>query len=302
MKYLILKDNYNSFEQFYIDNMNNESANVQFYYGSSAFVRKLFTHYGLPLESLWYGEWKKHLAEYECVIIFDSIHTPNMVRYIRNHFTKQIIFWHWNPLKKKKDIKILEETRKLCEHWTFNPDDAKKYNMKLNNQFFFFQTGKYEPKKTRAFFVGADKGRYPDLFDIGVALEKVGVIADFHIVNQDENDNRKFVEHKYMDYADVLENIENSKIMVEVVQNGQNGLTARTLEAMFFKTKLITNNKQIEHCEFYNKNNIFIWGVDQNNKLQQFVENDFSAIPKEQLYKYSYAGWLDNFDKSEERI
>ena len=101
MKYLILKDNYNSFEQFYIDNMNNESANVQFYYGSSAFVRKLFTHYGLPLESLWYGEWKRHLEEYECVIIFDSIHTPNMVRYIRNHFTKQIIFWHWNPIKKK---------------------------------------------------------------------------------------------------------------------------------------------------------------------------------------------------------
>ena len=120
--------------------------------------------------------------------------------------------------------------------------------MKLNNQFFFFQTGKYEPKKTRAFFVGADKGRYPDLFDIGVALEKVGVIADFHIVNQDENDNRKFVEHKYMDYADVLENIENSKIMVEVVQNGQNGLTARTLEAMFFKTKLITNNANANSC------------------------------------------------------
>lgn len=299
-KILVLKDNYNSFEQFYLDNLSSKIVDARFYYLSSTPMRKLFTHYGLPFESFWYGEWKRHLAEYEYVIVFDSIHTSNMVRYLRKYFAGRIVFWHWNPLNKEKDLKIFEETKTLCEHWTFNPYDAQKYNMKLNNQFFFFPKEKITQKENKAFFVGTDKGRYAELHNIASKIKEIGFGADFHIVNQDKKDTREFVTHKYMNYDKVLNNINGSKIMVEVVQEGQSGFTARTLEAMFFETKLITNNKQIKNCKFYNKENIFVWGVDPEDDLKQFTQKKFVTIPPSQLYPYSGEGWIENFDKSEE--
>ena len=137
MNILILKDNYNSFEQYYLDKLNECGVDAEFYYTSSSMLRKVFTHYALPFESLWYGGWKNNLDTYDCIIVFDSLHSANLLKYIRKRYRKRLIFWHWNPIKKDKDIAILEETNKICEHWTFNPNDAKKYGMNLNNQEIF---------------------------------------------------------------------------------------------------------------------------------------------------------------------
>ena len=158
MNILILKDNYNSFEQYYLDKLNECGVDAEFYYISSSILRKVFTHYALPFESLWYGGWKNNLDTYYCIIVFDSLHSINLLKYIRKRYRKRLIFWHWNPIKKDKEISIWKETKKMCEHWTFNPSDVEKYGMNLNNQFFFYQNQKDISKEESAFFVGTDKG------------------------------------------------------------------------------------------------------------------------------------------------
>lgn len=47
-------------------------------------------------------------------------------------------------------------------------------------------------------------------------------------------------------YQENLDNIRKSKCIVDVVQKGQIGLTLRPLESLFFKKKLLTNNKCIK--------------------------------------------------------
>ena len=294
-KVLILKDNYNSFEQYYLDKLNECGIDAEFYYTSSSMLRKAFTHYALPFESLWYGGWKNNLDTYDCIIVFDSLHSANLLKYIRKKYRKRLIFWHWNPIKMDKDISIWAETKKMCEHWTFNPSDAEKYGMNLNNQFFFYQNQEDISKEESAFFVGTDKGRYEKIVAISDDLKDRGIAIDFHIVSMNCNDTRKYIEKTYMEYSDVMSHIRKSKAVVEIVQDGQNGLTARALEAMFFETKLITNNREIRNFNFYNDNDIFIIGEDNNDRLDAFLHTPFQPIEKKVLYQYDANGWLDNF-------
>lgn len=292
---LILKDNYNSFEQYYLNKLNEGGIDAEFYYTSSSALRKVFTHYALPLESLWYGTWKKKLNTYDCVIVFDSLHSANLLKFIRKKYGKRLILWHWNPIKKDKDIAIWRQTKEICEHWTFNPKDAKKYGMKLNSQFYFYQNRENSIKDESVFFVGADKGRYEKLMEISNDLKNADVTLDFHVINTDGKDDRKYVEKTYMEYDEVISHIQKSKAVVEIVQNGQNGLTVRALEAMFFETKLITNNREIRNYSFYNDNNIFIVGEDNNDNLNLFLHTPFQLIEKKDIYSYDANGWLNTF-------
>ena len=292
---LILKDNYNSFEQYYLNKLNEGGIDAEFYYTSSSALRKVFTHYALPLESLWYGTWKKKLNTYDCVIVFDSLHSANLLKFIRKKYGKRLILWHWNPIKKDKDIAIWRQTKEICEHWTFNPKDAKKYGMKLNSQFYFYQNRENSIKDESVFFVGADKGRYEKLMEISNDFKNADVTLDFHVINTDGKDDRKYVEKTYMEYDEVISHIQKSKAVVEIVQNGQNGLTVRALEAMFFETKLITNNREIRNYSFYNDNNIFIVGEDNNDNLNLFLHTPFQLIEKKDIYSYDANGWLNTF-------
>ena len=297
IRVLVLKDNYNSFEQYYLNKLNECGIDAEFYYTSSCKLRKLFTHYALPFESLWYGTWKARLDKFDCIIVFDSLHSANLLRYIHKKYEKRLIFWHWNPIKKDKDKVIWKKTKEICEHWTFNPEDAKRYGMDLNNQFFFYQDYKSIKKEESVFFVGADKGRYKKLMAISGILNDIGIVADFHIIDKDCNDNRKYVEKKYLEYSQVVSHIRKSKAVVEIVQDGQTGLTARALEAMFFGTKLITNNAEISKFDFYSANNIFIIGEDDNDGINAFLHTPFQSIEKKTLYPYDANGWINNFTR-----
>lgn len=295
-KILILKDNYNSFEQFYIDQFNDLGFNCQYYYNSSRSIRKFFTHFGLPFEHMFYGKWKKNIKGYDIIIVFDSLHTSNLLKYIKSNTRARIIYWHWNPVKTKKDINIFRETNTFCEHWTFNPADSDRFGMKLNNQFFFFQNKINTAKYNRAFFVGTDKGRYNTLLDIANQIKYFQIKDDFYVI--DEIKKGCYYQKEYMDYSDVIEKLKTSKFVVEIVQDGQSGLTARTLEAMFFNAKLITNNVSVKECSFYNPNNIFVLGDED---FQSFLSTPFEAISKEKLFDYSAQGWISDFCKGEEQ-
>lgn len=293
-KILILKDNYNSFEQYYLEKLNMTNINCQFYYKSSSLLRKIMTHKGTKFESICYGSWKKNMSEYDTIIVFDSIHTSNMLKFIHRKCDVRLIFWHWNPIKTDKDKKIINESRDWCEHWTFNPLDVVEYGMKFNTQFFFFQKKMKREKEDKAFFVGTDKGRYNQLLSLATKLEKYGVEVDFHIIDQEKTG--RFYQKMYMDYHDVMGNLSRTKIAVEIVQERQTGLTARSLEAMFFGTKLITNNNAIKQCSFYKKENIYILGENEDYFIE-FLKMPFVEIDREKLYPYSAQGWIEGFFK-----
>ena len=68
----------------------------------------------------------------------------------------------------------------------------------------------------------------------------------------------------------------SSKIIIDTPLATQVGLTMRTFEALAFRCKLITTNKNITNYQFYSESNIFI--VDDNTKEipESFFLTDFN--------------------------
>ena len=100
-----------------------------------------------------------------------------------------------------------------------------------------------------------------------------------------------------MEYSELLQIINESKCIVELVKEGQEGLTLRSMESIFYQKKLITNNVKIKEEPFYCENNIMIWNNQDPNQIREFLESDYKKIDERIVMQYSFIGWLENFKK-----
>jgi hypothetical protein len=101
----------------------------------------------------------------------------------------------------------------------------------------------------------------------------------------------------FVEYDDYIALINASKSILDITQEGQNGLTARAMESIFLKKKLITNNITIQNYDFYDKKNIFIIGIDDIDTIFDFINTPYHDIPKEIVDYYDYKNWCLRFIK-----
>lgn len=92
--------------------------------------------------------------------------------------------------------------------------------------------------------------------------------------------------------SSIIDEIEKSKVILDINHPGQIGLTSRCLEALGAKRKLITTNESIRYYDFYNENNILI--IDRIKPLldERFFLTDYVDIPKHIYEKYSLRNWV----------
>lgn len=265
-------------------------------------LRRIQISVGLNKIEMWLSNWKNELYKYETVIIHASILTPPVVQYIRKKEPNiRIIVWYWNPVDKCVDINKFKKYD--CELWTFDEMDHEKYALNYNTQYYFNDVSlpKAGPS-VDVFFVGGDKGRIVDLISLKSNLDEQGISNYFHITPTGK-ENAAYREYysKRISYDDVLRHIVSSKVIVDYVSDKQSGLTLRPLEALFFKRKLITNDKSIEKRDFYCKDNIFIIGKDDINDLAEFINRPYKEVDSEIVDQYDFSSWLNRFFNSEEK-
>jgi hypothetical protein len=110
------------------------------------------------------------------------------------------------------------------------------------------------------------------------------------------SDRKFFYDKKIFDkklsYRNTLSLISQSKSILEIVQENQSGLTLRSMEALFFNKKLLTNNASIKNYDLYSKENIFIIGEDDINRISEFVNTPFKILDKDILEQYDFKEWL----------
>ena len=81
----------------------------------------------------------------------------------------------------------------------------------------------------------------------------------------------------------------------DLVQKGQTGMTMRTLEALFFKKKIITNNLMLVQSPIYNSNNIFIIGYNNWNDFKEIWNLPYIEYDVATLKYYSVDSWIERF-------
>lgn len=299
-KVLILKSQQDSFEKYYSNKMCSEEVDVFSVYRFNQGIFRFFMiiwiqKLRMPFQHIWYGKWKKSIQQYDTIIVFDRILDYNILKYIKKrNKSAKLNFWYWNIIQKT----MPDSYKELCDAWTFDLEDSIRYDLLKNTQFYFEVEQAIYKIESDVFFIGNDKGRYEQLKELYQFLVNQNLKVDFKIVGKDKK-NPLIIQHP-LDYEEIIEKIKKTKCIVEILQKGQSGLTARALEALFYKKKLITTNEKIKDEPFYHPDNIFIIGQDRMDDLKEFINKSCHNIADDIKMQYTYETWLRNFNREEE--
>ncbi|PWC12260.1 hypothetical protein B4923_10440 [Brenneria roseae subsp. americana] len=239
--------------------------------------------------------------------------------YFKRKFKKNdIIIFNESRYHKYADIIKLIECRKILllrnivsYNKKFNIDDAKyifdkiysfdekdcnKYNLNILNQIFpfridqandFLKTNNRE-EKFDVYYLGKEKERGEKINNTYDSLKKLGLSLNFLVFAEHGKENKRYnYIRESISYIDNLVNVINSKAILEINIEDQSGLTLRTLEAIFFNKKLITNNTDIINYDFYSPDRFFILGINDLNYINGFLEKKTEEVNQKILIKYS---------------
>ncbi|MGL4865413.1 MAG: hypothetical protein ACRC3I_04195 [Cetobacterium sp.] len=297
----------NQSDDFFIDKLKeirSDKVIINYTYKKVSKFLRLFRRIHMKMfaynQDIWYEEWKT-IKEIKTIILFDSILSINIIDFLKKKYPEaRIIFWFWNPIKDESIILNLKS--KEIEIWSFDLNDCKKYNLKINTQFYFetyLDSPSLKFQKEKIYFIGSDKGRIIKIKKFLEEIKKIGKNIDLKIQVLKDNKTKNCVALDVevlalpIPYSKIIQDIEESTILLEICQDNQTGLTLRALEALMFNKKLITNNKNIINYDFYKKENIFIIG--EKRELNHFLEAEYSAISYEIKENYLFKTWLENF-------
>ncbi|MEY8412513.1 hypothetical protein AALB51_14930 [Lachnospiraceae bacterium 62-26] len=172
--------------------------------------------------------------------------------------------------------------------YTFDREEAQQYGFEYYPTVYSkielsFSAKKQEIEPFSCFFVGVAKDRLCKLINIYDKLEKIGAVPCFFIsgvTKYKQKSRKKVTYNKWLPYSTVLKKILASECIVEIMDKNNAGVTLRTLEAICYNKKLVTNNRKILESPFYNSDYIFL--LDQNEDItMEFFE-------KNRLVEYRY--------------
>jgi ribosomal protein S8 len=267
----------------------------------------------LPFDSITYSSdfLHRNLLRYDVIILDETFYPGRIVEYIRKHNPKcKIIYLMWNTVEYSGGSRLYnkwENWNKLLkmrnsynfEISSFDEGDCRKYDLVYNNQIApYLREFTTAPKvENKIFFFGRDKGRLSYIDKFYEIFTRMGYICDFNVVpdpRQKYNNIafRRVKREVIRPYKDIIKREMSAKALLEILQDGQHGLTWRALEALFYGKKLITNFKEIKQYDFYRKQNIFILGIDELNTLKKFMDSPFEAVPDQCIIRYTFKGWF----------
>lgn len=227
------------------------------------------------------------------IIIFDSPIWMKTVSYIREKYSNaRIVFWYWNIVKDKEILlTIIKNTNAV---YSFDDSDAKKYNINHHAQFYWRSDLARKKAIYDVLFVGKNKGRLGALEKVYIDLTEKNLKPYFYVLKDKRSDKSEVINlrDESLDYTQVLELINLSKVILEINQEDQHGLTLRAMESLFLKKKLITNNERIQSCDFYNQENIRVFGENINVDAG-FINKPFKNVDDELLDAYTFDSWVD---------
>ncbi len=234
------------------------------------------------------------------IILFDTkLSRYYLDRIRRKNPRAKIVVWYWNAVDNEDMLNVY----KAVDVWSYSPSDCEKYGLLYNPQFFFDSIAERyrgcrdqgEMRGERSFiFMGRDKGRSEYLRTIADEIKKSGwgCRTDYLSTCKTDRPERKdvlyssgFPYEKYMETALKYQGI------LDVVYKENSGLSLRTMESIFFHKKLITTNPAVTSYDFYDENNIYVWGRSDMSP-EEFLSRPYRPVPDSICRHYLMTSWL----------
>lgn len=239
------------------------------------------------LINCFFDKWKNQIeTDIENIIIFDSAYNENAIRILKKKCkNSKIILYYWNYINEYS--KNFLKNKNIDEFWTFDIRDSKRYKINYNPQFYTRNINlEINNYAYDVLFLGRNKNRKEIIYNITNILKEKKIEAKNIII-----ENKK----DFVPYEEYLQLLSKTRVILDIVDIKQVGLTLRCMESIFFNKKLITNNLDIENYDFYNPNNIFIIGKDNINNIKEFIDKPYEPIDEKIVNYYDFEQWLERF-------
>lgn len=274
----------------------------------NSFLKKLFLIHNawplnkvveLPFKKIWF---KRIIKKFDFqdedniyFLLYESFHLTysiSFLKYLRRKFPKaKLCYMFSNPVSEYNLGKINRVRRFLDVAITFNKVDSDKYGF-LYCPYQPYKVPFFEMDETDLsdiFFIGSDKGRLDVLLSIFEKLTSEGLVCDFYIVDvpkhkQKYNDRIKY--NQRLTYEEVLKKVASTKCVLEILQDQQNYASIRTVEALQYNKKLLTNNITVKEHPLYNDAMIQIV-EDYDNINIDFLKDNTNIVEYRDVTFYS---------------
>lgn len=279
----------------YINSENIRVENVwseKYRKGHNTFLIRVLRKLKVPVACFFDKHWvdNKELNP-DCIIIFDGCYDKLLAYYLDRRFktAKKNIFC-WNAAYRLKHV---------CGNawypiYSYSPKDCKALGMKYMPTVY--QTMPYvaRAEDTDVIFMGLVKDRGPLIDEIYCALTEAGKKVLFHVVGE-QGELRVPVTQNRMEYTDYIKHIGHCRAILDIANEGQDGLTQRVLESLFYHKKLITTNEDVVNYDFYNPSNICVVSAGNINIPEDFLSSPYEEVEQSILAHYSMETWVEQF-------
>ncbi|QMV70476.1 hypothetical protein HS960_23705 [Sphingobacterium paramultivorum] len=205
----------------------------------------------------------------------------------------------------------VEDRLKLFDKiYSFEDKDVKKYGFEkiTNYNYLSEQPIQAEEIENDLFYITSyDKRRIKLLRKLTVRLSALEVRSKIIVVGKQvwKEKLRNFIlrpvgsaliefRKKPINNETILEEYKKSKVIIDLMREGQAGLSFRVFEAMALGKKIITDNQSIQTYDFFKPENFLIVNDDLSNIENQFFTLSYQRIPTSLYQKYSLNHWVDH--------
>ncbi len=222
----------------------------------------------LPLKSIWDSAnvlnqlTADNSKEYIIIVVNNAIHKfsipfLNRLSERPNIHLVSLLLDSFARLPKAVPAMIRKTNFELI--YSFQQSDCEKYGFLYTNKIYSKASlPKTETPQRDVYFIGADKGRIKLLAEIYQKLTNAGFSCDFWVIVSEGRLEAYSAKYPYLhlitkriSYDEILRKIATSRCILELCQKGQDGLTMRFYEAIFYNRLLITNNPTAQKSPYF---------------------------------------------------
>lgn len=244
-------------------------------------------------------------ASYDCIFAIRGSEVPDFFYdYLKERYPNaRFIQYMWDDVS--LDERALETVKYFDKILSFNPKDCERYGFVFRPFFYnenldiitntkpidIMMIGSYNYKR---FLFAKQILKYSSINNISSRIIIRASVFLF-LTNHEHFKYKQLFHSSPVPYVEMMKMLGQSKTCVEICAEGQDGLSTRQFESLFTRTKVITNNKNVQMYDFYNPDNIFILDND-NLQLSEvpisWINMPYVDINKEVLSKYSLRGFM----------
>lgn len=239
------------------------------------------------------------------VIAWSFLKRENLV-YLENFYKfKKKKLYLWDDIGKIKNF--FEYKDYFDEVYSFDRRDCKNFNLKYRPTFYSERL-KFLKKENEIKYIFSFIGEYSlrrsNLLKKIVQDYKKSFIYLYYspyiyllkyLFNKEyKMKDIKFSKISRENYNNILQ---ESEIVIDLINSEQTGVTQRSLDAIFLEKKIITNNENIKLSPIYLKNNVLVINEDQTkeeiiSKVNTFLSTEYIKYPEEIINYYSLDQWV----------